>query len=91
MTIVLELLLICLAVAGGMILLMALPAPGDFCMEVPYDPARFACPTCGWVSYNLNDVRERYCGHCHTFADDTGHHHATAARQQPPDDLIEHS
>ena len=31
--------------------------------------AKFVCPTCGRVSYNKNDVRERYCGFCHTFAD----------------------
>lgn len=28
------------------------------------------CPRCGWVSYNANDIRERYCGHCHVFLDD---------------------
>jgi hypothetical protein len=25
------------------------------------------CPECGWTSYNPNDVREGYCGHCHDF------------------------
>jgi hypothetical protein len=28
----------------------------------------FQCPKCGAVSYNPNDVRERYCGACHKFA-----------------------
>jgi hypothetical protein len=27
------------------------------------------CPQCGKRSYNLNDVRERYCGACHMFHD----------------------
>jgi hypothetical protein len=25
------------------------------------------CLLCGSVSYNANDVRERYCGRCHAF------------------------
>lgn len=25
------------------------------------------CPKCGRTSFNLNDVREGYCGHCHEF------------------------
>lgn len=25
------------------------------------------CPKCGMVSYNPNDIRERYCGNCHAF------------------------
>lgn len=25
------------------------------------------CPKCGWATYNPNDIRERYCGHCHVF------------------------
>jgi acetyl-CoA carboxylase beta subunit len=28
------------------------------------------CPTCGHVSYNGNDVRNRYCGYCHSFHED---------------------
>lgn len=36
-----------------------------------YDPPlSFTCPICHWVSYNTNDVKHRYCGHCHTFVDD---------------------
>jgi hypothetical protein len=27
----------------------------------------FKCPRCARYSYNLNDVRERYCGACHEF------------------------
>jgi hypothetical protein len=30
-------------------------------------PPSFTCPKCGAVSYNPNDVRERYCGACHEF------------------------
>jgi len=29
----------------------------------------FVCPHCKRVSYNRNDVRERYCGACHRWAD----------------------
>ena len=29
-----------------------------------------ACPKCGRVSYNLNDVANRYCGACHMFHKD---------------------
>jgi len=29
----------------------------------------FVCPRCRRVSYNQNDVRERYCSACHVFAD----------------------
>ena len=25
----------------------------------------FRCPQCGGTSWNANDLRERYCGHCH--------------------------
>ncbi len=28
---------------------------------------QFACPRCGKISHNPNDVRERYCGACHEF------------------------
>ena len=28
------------------------------------------CPQCGMVSYNPNDVEERYCGNCHEYHDD---------------------
>lgn len=30
----------------------------------------FSCPRCGWASYNPNDAKYRYCGHCHVFVDD---------------------
>lgn len=29
------------------------------------------CLNCGRTSYNLNDIRERYCGYCHQFHDFT--------------------
>lgn len=28
------------------------------------------CLDCNRTSYNLNDVRHRYCGHCHVFHDE---------------------
>lgn len=33
------------------------------------DSTGIRCPRCGRVSYNPNDVRERYCGHCHRYHD----------------------
>jgi hypothetical protein len=30
----------------------------------------YTCPRCGRTSHNPNDVRERYCGACHTFEGD---------------------
>lgn len=30
-------------------------------------PANFTCPKCGTVSYNPNDLQNRYCGVCHLF------------------------
>ena len=27
------------------------------------------CKRCGFVSHNWNDVKNRYCGHCHIFHD----------------------
>jgi ribosomal protein L37E len=28
------------------------------------------CRVCGMTSHNPNDVKHRYCGHCHAFHDD---------------------
>lgn len=33
-------------------------------------PASFTCPKCGAVSYNPNDVREKYCGACQKFSNE---------------------
>ncbi len=34
----------------------------------PVDPQRsITCPFCFFVSYNANDIRDRYCGHCHRY------------------------
>ncbi len=30
----------------------------------------FACPRCGAVSYNPNDIEHGYCGRCHAFTGD---------------------
>lgn len=27
------------------------------------------CPRCERTSYNLHDIRERYCGYCHEWID----------------------
>jgi len=39
--------------------------------EWVYDPVAkqpsFTCPKCGMTSYNPNDIREGYCGNCHTW------------------------
>jgi hypothetical protein len=34
---------------------------------VTFVPVAITCPRCGMTSYNPNDVRERYCGHCHDW------------------------
>lgn len=33
-------------------------------------PPHYRCKACGAVSFNRNDIKERYCGRCHQFADD---------------------
>lgn len=35
-----------------------------------HPPPSFSCPRCRRRSFNLNDVREQYCGHCHVFRDE---------------------
>jgi hypothetical protein len=34
------------------------------------DGRAIECLRCGMVSYHPEDVRQRYCGHCHRFHDD---------------------
>lgn len=36
-------------------------------------PFSIRCETCGFVSYNSNDIREKYCGHCRMYHDDGGY------------------
>ena len=31
------------------------------------EPSSFTCPRCGRTSWNPNDVREGYCGACHSW------------------------
>lgn len=38
--------------------------------EIQDDGHAIKCLTCGRVSHNLNDVKHRYCGYCHTFHED---------------------
>lgn len=33
------------------------------------DRPSITCPQCGMVSYNPNDISNRYCGNCHLFHD----------------------
>lgn len=33
------------------------------------EPESFVCKRCGAKSFNPNDIRERYCGRCHEFAE----------------------
>lgn len=42
----------------------------DYREARPNRYASITCPRCGKTSYNLNDVRQRYCGNCHWFHDD---------------------
>ena len=32
----------------------------------------FTCPCCGIVSYNRNDIAQRFCGRCHDWTGDPG-------------------
>ena len=38
--------------------------------HIVHDGTAIRCLICGMVSYNNNDVREKYCGNCHQFHDD---------------------
>lgn len=31
------------------------------------------CPLCGRTSWHIDDIKEKYCGHCHKFHDDGRH------------------
>jgi hypothetical protein len=40
------------------------------CPPGPLEPVlqpSITCPRCGRTSYNLNDIREGYCGNCHDW------------------------
>jgi hypothetical protein len=41
--------------------------------EILYNGRAIRCLRCGLVSFNLNDVLQRYCGNCHVFHDEVGH------------------
>lgn len=38
--------------------------------EARRTPPKFVCPKCEAVTFHPEDVRQRYCGRCHLFADD---------------------
>ena len=42
----------------------------DVCGEPLVFPTSFVCPRCGFESFNLNDIVERYCIRCHVFVVD---------------------
>jgi protein-arginine kinase activator protein McsA len=42
---------------------------GKHCAD--HRPISITCPVCGMTSYNVNDVREGYCGNCHTYTTTT--------------------
>jgi len=48
----------------------------DYCAECEWCRSRglssFVCPSCRKRSYNLNDVRERFCSACKQFFDASG-------------------
>ena len=35
--------------------------------EILHNGQAIKCLFCGLISYNLNDINNRYCGHCHKF------------------------
>jgi hypothetical protein len=39
--------------------------------EVLADGRAIHCHVCGYTSWNLNDIRARYCGHCHRWHETT--------------------
>lgn len=40
----------------------------------------YECPRCQMVSYNPNDIANRYCGNCHVFENDVPLHSVAIAR-----------
>jgi len=42
------------------------PVSGVFCTM---RPEAIKCLVCGMVSYNKNDIEQKYCGNCHQFHD----------------------
>lgn len=45
-------------------------APHDRSYRIIEQGRAIECLGCGAVSYHPEDVRHRYCGHCHQFHDD---------------------
>lgn len=47
-----------------------LPQLQSFAMHgEPIVGPSYHCPHCGAISFNPNDIRERYCGKCHLYDD----------------------
>jgi hypothetical protein len=49
---------------------VVLPLVGELVPLPVTAPPSFTCPDCGMVSYNPNDISNRYCGACCRFVDD---------------------
>ncbi|WP_233854149.1 hypothetical protein [Paraburkholderia sp. HD33-4] len=53
--------------------------------EIIETPVRgIRCRLCGRISWNPNDVEQRYCGACHVFHDDRAHASMRYAPQGAP-------
>jgi RNase P subunit RPR2 len=50
--------------------------------RLPLAVPSFTCRDCGFTSYNLNDVKHRYCGRCHKFMTDPKSDAEARARAQ---------
>lgn len=38
--------------------------------DIDLNGPSITCKLCGLTSWNLNDVQQKYCGHCHVFHED---------------------
>lgn len=39
----------------------------QFKLQRSSEAAKFTCPRCGAMSYNINDIKNGYCGACHDW------------------------
>jgi hypothetical protein len=50
---------------------VSMPASAAYLLaEHPDGHTSITCATCFCTSHNANDVRAKYCGHCHRFLED---------------------
>jgi hypothetical protein len=57
----------CLSNGTARMTLEPRPLAGRFSLVRRGDGVGIRCHTCGLTSYHPEDVRSRYCGHCHVF------------------------